>query len=103
MFGSGSVVLLLPLQIAEATENIDSLASSPTVPRQPQGLQQCVPGELEVTSISKKVSILAQTPGHNVMISARLGVPYWRQQHQGDRKPLLHYAPLMRPHRQLKT
>jgi hypothetical protein len=26
-------------------------------------LQQCVHGELEVTSISKKVSILAQTPG----------------------------------------
>jgi hypothetical protein len=28
MFGRSSVVLLLPLQIAEATENIDSLASS---------------------------------------------------------------------------
>jgi hypothetical protein len=79
MFGRGSVVLLLPLQIAEATENIDSLASSPTVPRQPQRLQQCVPGELEVTSISKKVSILAQTPGQNVMISALPGVPYCTQ------------------------
>jgi hypothetical protein len=33
MFGRGSVVLLLPLQIAQATENIDSLASPPTVPR----------------------------------------------------------------------
>src|SRR5258705_12010769 len=76
MFGCGRVVLLLPLQIAETTENIDSLASSPTVPRQPQRLQQCVPGELEVTSISKKVSILAQTPGQNVMISPLSGVPY---------------------------
>ena len=63
MFGRGSVVLLLPLQIPEATENIDGLASPPTVPGQPQRLQQCVPGELEVASISKKVSILAQTPG----------------------------------------
>ena len=69
----------VPLQIAEATENIDSLASSPTAPRQPQRLQQCVPGELEVTSISKKVSILAQTPGQNVMISSLPGVPYCTQ------------------------
>src|SRR6516165_8106404 len=76
MFGRGSVVPLLPLQIAEATENIDSLASSPTLPRQPQRLQQCVPGELGVTSISKKVTILAQTPNQNVMISALPGVPY---------------------------
>jgi len=52
MFGRGSVVLLLPLQIAKATENINSLAGSPAVPRQPQRLKQCVPGELEVTSIS---------------------------------------------------
>ena len=28
MFGRGNVVLLLPLQIAEATDNIDSLSSS---------------------------------------------------------------------------
>src|SRR6516164_355931 len=76
MFGSGCVVLLLPLQIAEATENIDSLASPPTVPRQSQRLQQCVPGELEMTSISKKGSILAQTPGQNVLISPLPGVPY---------------------------
>src|ERR1700747_1431686 len=79
MFGRGSVVLLLPLQIAKATENIDSLASPPTVPRQPQRLQQCVPGALEVTPISKKVSILAQTPGQNVMISPLPGVPYSTQ------------------------
>src|SRR5271157_3729992 len=79
MSGRGSVVLLLPLQIAEATENIDSLASSPTVPRQPQRLQQCVPGKLEVTSISKKVSVLAQTPGQNVMISPLPGVAYCAQ------------------------
>src|ERR1700751_1728247 len=76
MFGRGSVVLLLPLQIAEATVNIDSLTSSPTVPRQPQRLQQCIPGEFEVTSISKKVSILAQTSGENVMVSALPDVPY---------------------------
>src|SRR5262249_44936632 len=76
MFGRGSVVLLLPLQIAKATENIDFLASSTTVPRQSQSLQQCVPGELEVTSVSKKVSILAQASGQNVMISALPGVPY---------------------------
>src|SRR5580693_8452827 len=79
IFGRGRVVLLLPLQIAKATENIDSLAGSPTVPRQPQRLQQCIPGELEVTSISKKVSVLAQTPGQNVVISPLPGVPYCTQ------------------------
>jgi len=75
MLGRDSVVLLLPLQVAEATKYIDSLASSPAVPGQPQRIKKRFPGKLEMASISKKVSILAQASRQNVMILWLLGVP----------------------------
>jgi len=56
MFGGRSVVLFLAFQIAEATVDVDSLASSPTAPGQPQRLKQSVRGELQMTSISWRVA-----------------------------------------------
>src|SRR5258708_5582617 len=73
---SSSIIFPLSLQIAKTTENIDSLSSSPAAACQSQRFQQHVSGETEMTTISKKVSVLPQRPGENVVISLLLGVLY---------------------------
>jgi hypothetical protein len=76
VFRRGRIILFLPLKVTQTAQNVNPLAGTPTVSRYFERFQQRGLGKSEVTSIAKKISVLAKAPGEKVGILSLSCVAY---------------------------